>query len=127
MRAVNLGGVEISAQGSPWALFVYQREFSTPDEKCSWYADYDEARAEFEPTGDEQADAIKAVGGMDPLFCLKTLWSCAKCADDAVPPFEPWMRSLEGVSMSPYAPWKLEVMALINAEIFRYQAQGEEQ
>ena len=41
MRTIKLGETEVRAQGSPLALFYYQREFATADGPADWYADYE--------------------------------------------------------------------------------------
>lgn len=129
MRTVHLGNVEVSAQGSPWALFLYQREFSTPDKQCSWYEDYDAAHRPHEVSEDEQVEAVNRLSSLDNVFCLKTLWACAASIDESLPPFEQWLKSLvgAGVPMVALPLWKMEVSVLINTEIFRYQAKTEKE
>lgn len=122
MRTIKLGSAEVRAQGSPWALFIYQREFATQDGPADWYADYEAAfsRAREAPRDEEgRVDVARFLAGIDPIFLLKTLWAMARNADDAVPAFEEWAPSLDGVSMAPVATWKLEVNSAINAELFR--------
>ena len=134
MRVIHLGDVEIQAQGSPWAVFLYQREFSTPDHKVSWYEDYEQTTDDFEYSQADDAtqrqteNIVRSVSALDAMFCLKTLWACAACHDEAhTPPYEKWLKqvSAEGdIPLSPFSSWKLEVSALINAEIFRYRAKA---
>lgn len=129
MRTVHLGNVEISAQGSPWALFLYQREFSTPDKQCSWYEDYDAAHKDYKASEDKQVEAVNRLSALDNMFCLKTLWACAASVDDSLPPFEQWLKSLADadIPMVALPLWKMEVSVLINAEIFRYKTQAEKE
>lgn len=106
-RVVSLDSGDVSAQGGPWALHLYQREFSEPGSKADWYADYVAAFSDF---------AIE--GNVDPFFLLKTLWAMARNADDSVPSYQKWLESVD-CSMALNEPWQLEVVSAINAEIFR--------
>lgn len=117
MRKINLGNVEVRAQGTPWALLIYQREFSTAEKKCSWYEDY--AASQVVGMDDDLPQVYKAVAGCDAVFLLKTLWVCAYACEDVAVGFDEWVKGLEGVSMAPFSVWKMEVLALINAELFR--------
>ena len=131
MRTIHIAGKELHAQGSPWAVFLYQREFSTADEKCSWYEDYERSTHDFEPVEDKETNVVNSVSALDSMFCLKTLWACVAAVDETVAArqFEPWLKELstngEDVPMTPFSLWKLEVSALINAEIFCYRAKEE--
>ena len=137
MRTIHLGDVEVKAQGSPWAIFLYQREFSTPDKPCSWYDDYEsttatpmESTAEDEKVRREE-NVVYSVEALDCMFCLRTLWACAACHDERnTPPFETWLKSMSektAISMAKFSLWKLEVSALINAEIFRFGPQAKQE
>ncbi|NGM16953.1 hypothetical protein GMI70_02840 [Eggerthellaceae bacterium zg-893] len=123
IEKIKAGREEVRVQASPWALFVYAREFGS-----DWYADYEAA---FRDVPDSEVsdgevlnlgDVVKAIDG---LFLLKTLWACAKNADDGIPGFEAWARGVR-LDMSPYAVWKLEVNALINADLFCAADEAEE-
>lgn len=132
MREINLGAEKVSAQGGPGALTLYQREFKDNGKRYDWYADQEEAyakaenmRASFAVEAAESSetqgefDSIKYISALEPLFLLRTLWACAKNANEnSVPSFEEWHKSLD-ISMAPWADWKWEVWLLIQAEIFR--------
>ncbi len=127
MRTIKLGETEVRAQGSPLALFYYQREFATADGPADWYADYERAfaRASEAPRDDEgKVEVGRFLAGIDSVFLLKTLWAMARNADGGVPPFEEWAASLDA-SMAPVAMWKLEVNSAINAELFRVRVEDE--
>lgn len=127
MLTVHVGSEETSVQGSPWALFIYQREFAEGGKKADWYADYERAYSKVAelPTNDDGTfeNPLKFIEAIDALFLLKTAWAMAKNADDATPPFEEWARGIDA-SLAPIAPWKLEVNAAINAELFRFRPAG---
>lgn len=128
MRTIKLGGTEVRAQGSPLALFYYQREFADQDGPADWYADYERAfsRAAEAPRDEEgRVDVGRFLAGIDSVFLLKTLWAMARNADGSVPPFEEWAAGLEA-SMAPVAMWKLEVNSAINAELFRARVEEDE-
>ena len=132
MREVNLGALTVSAQGGPWALTLYQREFKESGKRYDWYSDYEEAFAEAEQALKEnpKINDTEYLSKIEPLFLLRTLWACAKNAnEESIPSFEEWIKSLE-ISMAPWAAWKWEVWLLIQAEIFRnpqIEAQAEVQ
>lgn len=137
MRIIHLGDVEVCAQGSPWALFLYQREFSTPDHKVSWYDDYRDTTEDWQQSQSDDAEQrqaeniVNSVSAMDAMFLLKTLWACAACHDEAnTPSYEKWLKKVSAdgdIPMAPFSVWKMEVSALINAEIFRYGAKAKQE
>lgn len=109
MRTINLGNQKVSVQGSPWALFIYQREFVNDEGKhADWYEDFDGNVVANE-------DLLLYVS---PLFALKTCWAMARNHDDDIPGFDEWARPLE-ISMHPNASWIGEVVDAIFAELFR--------
>ena len=117
MRRIKLGDAVVSAQGGPWALFLYDGEFAEDGKKANWYEDR------------ERGLVLNEDGTMerDPLFLLKTLWAmAANAGGDDFPSFKEWARPLE-VPMGPGAPWVAEVVAAIFAEIFRLGAENEKQ
>lgn len=120
MRQIQLGDAVVSVQGGPWALFLYNGEFSEDGKKANWYEDR------------ERGLVLNEDGTMerDPLFLLKTLWAMAANAAEIdggkFPRFEDWARPLE-IPMEPGAPWVAEVVAAIFAEIFRLGAGDEKQ
>lgn len=120
MVEVNLGALKVSAQGGPWALTLYQREFKESGKRFDWYADHEEAFAEADEavSSNDGITNLEYIGKVEPLFLLRTLWACVKNADDETPSFEAWLKTLD-ISMSPYAMWKWEVFELIKAELFR--------
>ena len=110
MRTVHFENCEVSVHGSPWALFLYRREF-----KKDWYEDYQEA------TG-----FIESTGYFDQLFLLQTCWALAKTLDKDLPPFEEWANSLEA-NMAIEAPWTGEVMSEVLSELFRVPVEEQEE
>lgn len=120
MVEVNLGAMKVSAQGGPWALTLYQREFKESGKRFDWYADQEEAFAAADAALANNANItnLEYTGKLEPLFLLRTLWACVKNADEDTPSFDVWLRTLD-ISMSPYAMWKWEVFELIKAELFR--------
>ena len=120
MRRIKLGDAVASVQGGPWALFLYNGEFANEGKKANWYEDR------------ERGLVLNEDGTMekDPLFLLKTLWAMAANAaeieGEEFPRFEPWAKSLE-IPMGPGAPWTVEVVAAIFAEIFRLGTENEKQ
>lgn len=120
MREINLGAEKLSAQGGPGALTLYQREFKDNGKRYDWYTDQEEAFSEAEKSREANGELniSKYIQGLEPLFLLRTLWACAKNADESIPAFEEWHKTLD-ISMSPWAAWKWEVWLLIQAELFR--------
>lgn len=115
MREINLGNEVVSVQGSPWALFLYNREFSTNEERADWHSDFQKAYAGF------TQDSAR----VEPLFLLKTCWAMAKNQDDSIPSFETWLKPLDiGIGMD--QPWVWEVNDAIFAELFRFEQDSEE-
>lgn len=108
MREVHFGDEAVAVQGSPWAAFVYQREFD-----ADWNMDY---VAAFEGFGETRWT-------YDIPFLLRTCWAMARNHDDAFPPFEEWARSLD-CSCSARAPWVKEVLEAVKAEMFRIGEEG---
>lgn len=101
MQIIHFGDREVRVQGSPWALFLYDQEFST--ETTCFFSDLERSA--------------------DPVFLLKCAWAMAKCYADSIkdplfPPFKEWMQSLD-ISMQANAPWTQEVVSALNAEVFR--------
>lgn len=99
--------LEVSVQGSPWALILYQREFSDENGKADFYEDFNESFKKL-----ERSDVI------DVPFFLQAVWAMAKNADDDIPPFDEWARSLD-FPMDVNAEWLKEAQSAIIAEIFR--------
>lgn len=119
-------GVKTDLQGSPWALFIYQREFGT-----SWHDDYDAAFKEAgkvledKSVTDPAQRGINFMSKVDPLFLLKTAWAMARNNDDSFPGFEEWVKTLD-CPMTPISGWKFGVNSAINAELFRIPQQEAE-
>lgn len=111
MKIIHLGDENVSVQGSPWALFLYNREFSTDESRADWHEDFQAAYKDFVEDG----------ARVDPLFLLKTCWAMASNYDDTTPDFEDWLRPLDiGIGMN--EPWIWEVHDAIFAELFRVEA-----
>ena len=96
MRMITIGGQTIGVQGGAWAPFLYDQEFST--ETTCFFTDLSRSP--------------------DPVFLLKVAWAMAKTYDETFPPFEQWAKTLN-ISMQAGAPWTQEVVAALNAEVFR--------
>lgn len=112
MRTVQLGETEISVQGGPWALVLYEREFS-PE-----HPDFFDDAHKYSPN--------EALGrfSADPMFLLRCCWAMARNANDAFPTFEMWAKSLD-IPIYEGAPWTNEVISALNAEIFRSSESSE--
>ena len=101
MRIIKIGEQDISVQGGPWALVLYEREFS-PE-----HSDFFEDAKKYCPADDLP----------NPMFLLRIAWAMARNADDSFPPFDRWAKSLD-VSLQKGSDWSGEVISAINAEIF---------
>ena len=106
MRKVTLGEKEISVQGGPWALVLYEREFAQD------HPDF------FDDLQKYAANPLEGRLFASPLFLLRCLWAMARNADDNFPMFDEWTKSLD-VPLQEGAPWTNEVISALNAEIFR--------
>lgn len=127
MKTIHFGdGYELSVQGSPWALILYQREFQTQDGKnADFYADLAEFLQGLGINEDgEQIEDKKGPSLIDPFFLLKICWAMAKNYDDTLPSFKEWAREAP-IPMHKTAPWMMEVQAAFLAEIFRSGATEE--
>ena len=106
MREIHFGDEVIRVQGSPYAGYLYNTEFTSDDKRADWHRDF------FSSMHDGEVVHI------EPMFLLKTCWAMARCHDDAFPPFETWIRGLD-VGMRLNEPWIMEVYQAIFAEMFR--------
>ena len=84
MATVDTGAGTVEVRATPFALMVYEQEFSGR----SLVADL---------MGEPGAFADAASGRW--LELCRALWACMKAADEGVPPFAKWAREAEGMDL----------------------------